>query len=177
MEFEDCHDFSISRLTLRNSPFWTLHPIYCSNVHLTRLWIRSPLDGSAPNTDGIDPDSCSNVTIDDCDIETGDDCIAIKSGWDHHGRNVNRICSDIMIRNCKLTSPRCAALTFGSEMSGGIRNVECKDSVIDGCKQAFHFKTAEGRGGKIYDIVISNCNIKRTDIVIRLNAFYRGARV
>lgn len=80
MEFENCHSIKIHHLQLTNSPFWTVHPIYCSNVYIHHLHVENPFF-EAPNTDGINPDSSFNVKIDQCVINTGDDCIAIKSGW------------------------------------------------------------------------------------------------
>ncbi|KAI4972360.1 hypothetical protein ZWY2020_003285 [Hordeum vulgare] len=80
----------ISNVTLRNSPFWTVHPVYCRNVVIKDLTILAPLN--APNTDGIDPDSSSEVCIEDCYIESGDDLVAVKSGWDQYGISAQDRC-------------------------------------------------------------------------------------
>ncbi|MEK9863237.1 MAG: glycosyl hydrolase family 28 protein, partial [Verrucomicrobiota bacterium] len=79
-------------------PFWTLSPVYCDNVNVHAVTIRNDEDG--PNTDGINPDSCRNVRISDCDISVGDDCITIKSGRDEDGRRVGRPAENYTITNC-----------------------------------------------------------------------------
>nr|CAD1831120.1 unnamed protein product [Ananas comosus var. bracteatus] len=73
----------ISNLTLLNSPAWNIHPVYSSNIIVSGITILAPVH--SPNTDGINPDSCSHVRIEDCYIVSGDDCVAIKSGWDEYG--------------------------------------------------------------------------------------------
>eukprot|EP00249_Psilotum_nudum_P028093 c3663_g1_i1 orf=1-861(-) len=73
----------ISNLTFLNSPFWNIHPVYCSNVLIQNVTILAPHD--SPNTDGIDPDSSSDVCIENCYISNGDDVVVIKSGWDEYG--------------------------------------------------------------------------------------------
>ncbi|KAG5523191.1 hypothetical protein RHGRI_035118 [Rhododendron griersonianum] len=90
-------DIEISHITLRDSPFWTLHPYDCSNVTIRNVTILAPLS-EAPNTDGIDPDSCENVVIEDSYISVGDDGIAIKSGWDQYGIAYGRPSANILIR-------------------------------------------------------------------------------
>jgi polygalacturonase len=101
-------DIEISQLTLTNSLFWTVHPVYSRRVWAHSLRILHPTDGSAPNTDGIDPDSTSDVLIKNCYIRTGDDAIAIKSGWGEFGYEFNISSSNITIRNSIFGSPCCA---------------------------------------------------------------------
>nr|XP_029123841.1 probable polygalacturonase [Elaeis guineensis] len=94
-------DIVISNITLRNPPFWTLHPYDCKNVIISNVTILAPLH-SAPNTDGIDPDSCEDMVIENCYIHVGDDGIAIKSGWDQYGIAYGRPSTNILIRNVVL---------------------------------------------------------------------------
>ena len=157
IQFMWCKDLEISHITVRNSPFWTIHPYDCGNVTIRGVTILNPVD--SPNTDGIDPgmhwkwschgiltilthiiwvclpydfnawngrldlfsdalliallvivnfflsDSCRNVLIEDCYISVGDDCIAIKSGWDQYGISYGRASSNIVIRNIIAHSP------------------------------------------------------------------------
>jgi polygalacturonase len=84
----DCKNLSIEGVTIRNSPFWNINPVYCDNVTVRGVTIESP--DNSPNTDGIDPESCRNVHISDCHISVGDDCITIKSGRDLQGRRIGR---------------------------------------------------------------------------------------
>ncbi|KAJ8479690.1 hypothetical protein OPV22_023417 [Ensete ventricosum] len=78
LEFKNSRDIIISNVVFQNSPFWNIHPVYCSNVVIKYVTVLAPYD--SPNTDGIDPDSSSNVCIEDAHIATGDDLVAIKSG-------------------------------------------------------------------------------------------------
>ena len=77
----ECKGVTIEGVTVKQSPFWNLHPVYCDGVTIKDVTVQ----GNGPNTDGCDPDSCSNVTIEGCHFATGDDCIAIKSGRDGDG--------------------------------------------------------------------------------------------
>ncbi|XP_077229785.1 putative polygalacturonase [Tasmannia lanceolata] len=108
----------ISDLTLVNSPSWNVHPVYSSNVIVKGITIIAPL--RSPNTDGINPDSCTNVRIEDCYIVSGDDCVAIKSGWDEYEIAVGMPTQHVIIRRLTCTSPTSAVIALGSEMSGGI---------------------------------------------------------
>ncbi|KAI7749389.1 hypothetical protein M8C21_002962 [Ambrosia artemisiifolia] len=96
-------DIVISNITLRNPPFWTLHPYDCKNVTIRNMTILAPLF-EAPNTDGIDPDSCEDMVIEDSYISVGDDAIAIKSGWDQYGIAYGRPSKNILIRNLVVRS-------------------------------------------------------------------------
>ncbi|RVW14394.1 putative polygalacturonase [Vitis vinifera] len=101
-----------------------------SNVVIKDVTILAPLN--APNTDGIDPDSSTNVCIEDCYIESGDDLVAVKSGWDQYGIAMARPSSNIIVRRLSGTTPTCSGVGIGSEMSGGISNVTMEDLHILG---------------------------------------------
>nr|ACL54166.1 unknown [Zea mays] len=107
----------ISNLTLLNSPAWNIHPVYSSNIVVQGITILAPTN--SPNTDGINPDSCSHVRIEDCYIVSGDDCVAIKSGWDEYGISYGMPSQHIVIRRLTCVSPTSAVIALGSEMSGG----------------------------------------------------------
>ncbi|MQM01796.1 hypothetical protein Taro_034552 [Colocasia esculenta] len=145
----------ISNITLRNSPFWTLHPYDCKNVTIANLTILAPVY-QAPNTDGIDPDSCENVLIENCYISVGDDGIAIKSGWDQYGIKYGRPSTNILIRNLVVRSNVSAGVSIGSEMSGGISNVTVENVVVWNSRRAVRIKTAAGRGAYIHNITFRN---------------------
>ncbi|KAG8081087.1 hypothetical protein GUJ93_ZPchr0007g5598 [Zizania palustris] len=114
----------ISNLTFMNAPFWNIHPVYCSQVLVQHLTILAPI--SSPNTDGIDPDSSTNVCIEDCYIRNGDDIVVIKSGWDEFGISFGQPSSNISIRNITGVTRNSAGIAFGSEMSGGISEVRAE---------------------------------------------------
>ncbi|PKU73818.1 putative polygalacturonase [Dendrobium catenatum] len=168
VQFMWSRDIVISNITLRNSPFWTIHPYDCKNVTLSGLTILAPLH-EAPNTDGIDPDSCQNMLIENCFISVGDDGIAIKSGWDQYGIAYGRPSSNILIRNVTLRSIISAGLSIGSEMSGGVANVTAENVLIFESRRGVRIKTAPGRGGYIQNIEFRNLTLDnvRTGIVIK----------
>eukprot|EP00729_Bicosta_minor_P001755 gene1755-6655_t len=112
-------DVEISHLTVMNPGFWTIHPVYCTDVYIHDVVISSP--ANSPNTDGIDPDSSQNVLIERCTISCGDDHIAIKSGLDAAGRAVGIPSKNITVRNNVHYSGR--GISVGSEVSGGIEDV------------------------------------------------------
>ncbi|KAI6699850.1 hypothetical protein NL676_014174 [Syzygium grande] len=170
VELVNSHNILISNLTFRNSPFWTIHPVYCSNVVIKDMTILAPLN--APNTDGIDPDSCSKVCIEDCYIESGDDLVAVKSGWDQYGIATAHPSSDIIVRRVSGTTPTCSGVGIGSEMSGGILNVTIEDLHVWDSAAGIRIKTDIGRGGYIANISISNVMMERVKIPIR---FSRGS--
>jgi len=118
--FHNCLNVRIEDLTLQNSGFWCVHLMHCEKVGLQRLTIRNPL--GRINTDGIDPDGCRDVTINDCDIEVGDDCIVLKS-------TEGQPCENIRVRNCTLRTNH-GALKIGTEAMGPIRNVEVENCLI-----------------------------------------------
>ncbi|KAL6556416.1 hypothetical protein OROGR_005704 [Orobanche gracilis] len=142
----------ISHLTLVNSPSWHVHPVYCSNVIVQGLTILAPV--SVPNTDGINPDSCTNTRIEDCYIVSGDDCIAVKSGWDEYGIAFAMPTKQLVIRRLTCVSPFSAVIALGSEMSGGIEDVRAEDILAINSESGVRIKTAEGRGGYVRDIYV-----------------------
>ncbi|CDY69951.1 BnaC01g41480D, partial [Brassica napus] len=117
----------ISNLTFLNSPSWHIHPVYSSNIVIQGLTILAPV--TVPITDGINPDSCTNTRIEDCYIVSGDDCIAVKSGWDQYGINYGMPTKQLLIRRLTCITPDSAVIALGSEMSGGIEDVRAEDIV------------------------------------------------
>ena len=134
----------IQGVTIINSPFWHLNPNLCDNVTVEGVTISS----SGPNTDGCDPESCNGVVIDGVTFDTGDDCIAIKSGRDADGRRVNVPSQNLVIQNCTFANGH-GGITLGSEMTGGVKNVYARDLTMNSANlQAGHrIKTNTLRGG------------------------------
>ncbi|KAJ4954352.1 hypothetical protein NE237_011135 [Protea cynaroides] len=160
----------ISNLTLVNSPNWFVHPVYSSNLLVLSLTILAPVD--SPNTDGIDPDSCTNVRIEDCYVVSGDDCIAVKSGWDQYGINFGMPTKHLIIRRLTCISPDSAVIALGSEMSGGIEDVRAEDIVAIRSKSGVRIKTARGRGGYVKDIFARRFEMDTMN-VFRMGGDYR----
>ncbi|XP_023550019.1 probable polygalacturonase [Cucurbita pepo subsp. pepo] len=162
----------ISDLTLINSPSWFVHPIYSRNVIIQGLTILAPV--TVPNTDGINPDSCSNTLIEDCYIVSGDDCIAVKSGWDQYGIKFGMPTEDLVIRRLTCISPDSAAIALGSEMSGGIRNVRIENVTAINTQAAVRIKTARGRGGFVKDIFVRKMFLSTMKYVFWMTGNYKA---
>lgn len=120
----------------------------------------------------ICPDSCTNVCIEDCYIESGDDLVAVKSGWDQFGISYAHPSLNIIVRRVSGTTPTCSGVGIGSEMSGGIFNITIDDLHIRDSAAGVRIKTDQGRGGYISNITISNIQMERVKIPIR---FSRGS--
>ncbi|XWS46375.1 hypothetical protein CRYUN_Cryun14cG0060100 [Craigia yunnanensis] len=157
----------ILNLTFLNSPFWTIHPVYCSHVIVQNVTILAPLD--SPNIDGIDPDSSDDVCIEDCYISTGDDLIAIKSGWDEYGISFDRPSTNIIIHRLTGHNRNGSGLAIGSEMSGGVSEVYAENLNFFDSSTAIKIKTARGRGGYVRNIYISNVTLAGVDTAIKFN--------
>jgi polygalacturonase len=144
-------DVVVRGLTIKRSGFWTLTFTYCRNVTADGLIIRANLGGLGPSTDGIDVDSSSQVLIENCDIECNDDNICLKAGRDWDGMRVNRPTTDVVIRNC-VTRAGHGMVTIGSDMSGGVRDVEVYGLKAIGTQAGIRFKSARVRGGEVRNI-------------------------
>ncbi|KAK6137367.1 hypothetical protein DH2020_028880 [Rehmannia glutinosa] len=158
IEIMHSENIQISNLTLVNSPSWHVHPVYCSNVIVQGLTILAPV--TVPNTDGINPDSCTNTRIEDCYIVSGDDCIAVKSGWDEYGIAFGMPTKQLVIRRLTCISPFSAVIALGSEMSGGIQDVRAEDILAINSESGVRIKTAVGRGGYVKDIYVRGMTMK-----------------
>ncbi|GGH19033.1 glycoside hydrolase family 28 protein [Paenibacillus segetis] len=165
--FEGCKRVTLKDLTLTNSPSWTVNPIACFNVTIDNLSILNPAD--SPNTDGINPESCSNVRISNCNIDVGDDCIAIKAGTEDTKERIP--CENITITNCTMVHGH-GGVVLGSEMSGDIRNVTISNCVFKQTDRGIRMKSRRGRGGTIEDIRISNIVMEDVICPFTLNLYY-----
>ncbi|RWR76482.1 Glycoside hydrolase [Cinnamomum micranthum f. kanehirae] len=166
VELESSNDILISNLTFLNSPAWNIHTFYCSNVQVQNITVRAPSD--SPYTNGIVPDSCSDVCIEACHISVGYDAIALKSGWDEYGIAYNRSTSNVHINRVNLQSSAGSALAFGSEMSGGISIIYAEQLHIFNSFSGIKIKTTRGRGGYIKDIVISDIVMENVHVALEL---------
>lgn len=166
VQFIGCHNVLIDGVTLIDSPSWTLHPVQCVNLTIRGVTVRNP--AGAPNTDGIDPDACRNVLIEHCHVDTGDDGICLKSGWNEDGWDAGIPCENVLIRHCTVLAAH-GGCVIGSDVSGGIRNVHAHDCVFDGTDVGVRIKTKPGRGGFVQDVVAERLtmrNIRRQAILI-----------
>lgn len=156
IQFYECENILIEGITIKNSPFWTINPEFCNNIVVHGVTINNPSkDPKGPNTDGINPSSCSNVRISDCFISVGDDCITIKSGRDADGRKYGRPCENITITNCVMLAGH-GGVVIGSEMSGGVKKVTISNCVFHGTDAGIRLKASRGRGGVVEEIRVDN---------------------
>lgn len=165
-----CQNVLIEGLTIIDGPFWNVHPLYCENVTVRNLTIIN----HGPNGDGCNPDSCRDVLIEDCYFDTGDDCIAIKSGRNNDGRRVNIPSENIVVRRCKMKDGH-GGVVMGSEMSGGVRNVFIEDCTMDSpnLDRALRIKTNSVRGGFVENVYMRNVSIGQVgDAVLKINFYY-----
>ena len=148
-----CQNVLIEDVKIRNSPMWEVHPVLCRNVTVRNVDIST----HGPNNDGCDPESCRDIVIQGCTFDTGDDCIAIKSGRNQDGRRVHTPCENLVIENCTMKDGH-GGVSIGSEVSGGIRNVfvrNCRMSSPN-LERALRIKTNSYRGGVIENISFRN---------------------
>ncbi len=144
-----CNDVRWEGFTVTQGGNWATHPTYCSDVEIKNLKIIG-------NRDGIDVDSCKNVRIEHCDINTGDDSISLKSGRGLDGARIGRPAENILIENCNLVGRRFACVGIGSETSGGIRDVRIENCKMTSRTFGVYIKTRIGRGGSIENIFGEN---------------------
>lgn len=154
-----------------NSYAWTIHPTFSENVDILNIRVNNRYD--APNTDGIDPESCKNVSIIGNYIHVGDDCIALKSGKLFLGAKLHIPCENIIIRNCLLNRGH-GGVVIGSEMSGGIKNVTVSQCLMDHTDRGLRVKTRRGRGkyAVIDGLVFTNVEMRRVLTPFVINMFY-----
>lgn len=165
-----CNNILIEGVTIINSPMWEIHPVLCNNVTVRNVKI----DSHGPNNDGCDPESCRDVLIEGCEFDTGDDCIAIKSGRNEDGRRINVPSENIIVRNCRMKEGH-GGVTIGSEISGHCRNVFVEDCIMDSpvLDRALRFKNNASRGGLIENVYMRNCQVGQVaDAVLSIDFYY-----
>ena len=151
-----CRNVFIEGVTIRNSPMWEIHPVLCSNVIVRGVTINS----HGPNNDGCNPESCRDVLIERCSFDTGDDCIALKSGRNNDGRRVGVPVENVIVRDCTMKDGH-GGVTIGSEISGGARNIFAERCRMDSPQldRALRMKTNSVRGGVIERVYMRDVTI------------------
>jgi polygalacturonase len=170
VEFFECKNVLIQGITIINAPFWVIHPIKSENLIADGVNINS----HGPNNDGCDPEYSKNVIIKNCTFNTGDDCIAIKSGRDADGRRVAMKSENIIVQNCTMLDGH-GGVTIGSEISGGVSNVFVENCRMDSPNLdiAIRLKTNSKRGGLIENFYVRNIEIGQVkDAVLKVDMFY-----
>jgi polygalacturonase len=160
----------IEGVTILRSPMWEVHPVLSSNVTVRNLTINT----HGPNNDGCNPDSSSDVLIDSCVFDVGDDCIAIKSGRNDDGRRVGRPSENIVVRNSTMKDGH-AGVAIGSEISGGARNIFIENNRMDSpnLDRALRLKSNARRGGTIENVFMRNVEVgKVAEALLTIDFLY-----
>ncbi|BFM09309.1 glycoside hydrolase family 28 protein [Halioxenophilus aromaticivorans] len=169
VQFYSCNRVLIEGVTVTQAPFWLLHPVLCEDVTVRGVTCHS----HGPNSDGCDPESCNRVVIEDCIFDTGDDCIAIKSGRNNDGRRINKPCENILIQNCTMRAGH-GGIVMGSEISGGVRNLHARHCVMSSpeLERAIRIKTNASRGGVIEHIRYQDIKVGVVRDAVVVNFYY-----
>jgi len=170
IQFYRCRNVLIEGVKIRRSPMWEIHPVLCRNVTIRGVDIVS----HGPNNDGCDPEASTDVLIEDCVFDTGDDCIAIKSGRNNDGRRVGVPSANIIVRNCVMKDGH-GGVVIGSEISGGCRNVFVENCTMSSpnLDRALRFKSNARRGGVVEGVFMRNVRIGHvTEAVLTIDFLY-----
>jgi polygalacturonase len=164
-----CRNFSLAGVTVRNSPSWTIHPLDCAGLTFADLRIENPPD--SPNTDGLNPESSSDVSIVGVHFSVGDDCIAIKSGkiWPDGTRPEPT--RNVDVRHCFMERGH-GGVVIGSEMSGSVTDVSVTRCRLVDTDRGLRIKTRRGRGGTVARIVMRDCEMDGVRTPLVVNAHY-----
>jgi polygalacturonase len=160
----------IEGLTIRNSPMWEIHPVLCTNVTVRGVTVVS----HGPNNDGCNPESCRDVLIENCVFDTGDDCIALKSGRNEDGRRLAAPIENVIVRGCTMKDGH-GGVTIGSEISGDARNIFAENCKMDSpnLDRVLRIKTNAMRGGVVENIYMRNVEVGQVaDAVVHVDFYY-----
>lgn len=147
-----CTNVLIEGITLRYGAYWTVNPVYCENVIVRDVTVVTIGEyGKTGNGDGINLSSCKNVLVEHCLLNTGDDCITIKSGRGIDGYKKGNPSENIVVRHCESLEGH-GGVVIGSETSGGVRNIYVHDCTFNGTDRGLRIKTARGRGDAIENV-------------------------
>jgi len=165
-----CSNVLVEGITIINSPMWEIHPVLCTNVTVRRARVET----HGPNNDGCNPESCRDVLIEDCFFDTGDDCIALKSGRNADGRRLATPVENVVIQNCTMRDGH-GGVVIGSEMSGGARNIFARNCEMSSpnLERALRIKTNSVRGGFVEHVYMRDIAVGQvSDSVVRINFQY-----
>jgi polygalacturonase len=168
VRFMDSTNVLVEGVHFVGSSMWTIHLLYADNTVVRNVIVETY---PGVHTDGIAVDSSRNVRISDCYIDTGDDGIVLKSGKDADGRRVNRPTENVSISNCTVHHAH-GAVTLGSEISGGIRNVVADNITCDGTQIGIRIKSRRGRGGRVENVRFNNWTMENVGLGINVTSYY-----
>lgn len=159
----DCANILVQGVTFAGSPFWTMHPTFCTNVTIQEVTVES----GAENDDGCDPDSCLNVLVEGCNFSTVDDNVSIKAGLNPDAQGLPG-CENIVIQGCNCLRSDWSGLTIGTDIGAYVRNVFMQNCTIDNCLSAHFIKAHSNWGGGVENIYIRSNSILTCHNVLSL---------
>jgi polygalacturonase len=170
VELTGCTNAVLDGFSTQYQRLWSIHPMFCQNLAIKNLTIRAVM----ANGDGIDVDSCKDVSITHCDINSGDDAIALKSGRGIRAAALEKPDENIDIEDCSLASSSFGGVAIGSEISSGIRNVTVKNCIISGHQNGIFIKSRDGRGAFIENVHIENVLVRNSPTMIKFELAATG---
>jgi len=162
--FANCQRIRLEGITLTNSAVFNVVQNTCSDVTVDGISIFNP--ANSPNTDGIDPKDCQRVLIQNCRIDTGDDCIAL-------GGSGGTLEEDVLITDCVFLHGH--GCSIGSGTFSGVRNVLVRRCSFDGTVTGVRLKSARGRGGLVENIVYEDLKMTHVGTAISISSTYENA--
>ncbi len=170
IELANGTNVTLNGFSTQYQQLWSIHLLFCQNITARNLVIRT----INTNGDGIDVDSCSDVLIEHCNIDTGDDAISLKSGRGMEAVRLARPTQNVIIRDCTLVSSQFGGIGIGTEMSGGIRDVHIENCFISGHQNGIFIKSRDGRGGFMENITGENLTINNSPTFVGINLLSKG---
>ena len=169
--FSECSGIDMAGIVVRDSPSWNIHPVLCERVSFQCMRIESPK--VSPNTDGINPESCSGVVIRGCEFSVGDDCIAIKSGKLSKDSTLRPACTGLLVEQCYMHDGH-GAVVLGSESAGGIKGLTVRDCLFERTDRGLRVKTRRGRGAEAVteDVLFEHIRMRDVLTPFVVNSFY-----
>ncbi len=166
----ECSNILIEGVSIKRPPMWMVHPVLSKNITIKGVKFFS---NDGPNGDGCNPECCKNVLIENCLFDTGDDCIAIKSGRNRQGYDLGIPSENIIIRNCKMINGH-GGVVIGSELSGGVQNVFVYNCKMESPEliRAIRIKSNKYRGGTVENIFIQDIEVSSVRYAININQNY-----
>ncbi len=166
-----CSNVTMHGITVQNSPSWTIHPYFSEHLKFIDISIKNP--ANSHNTDGLDPESCTDVLVLGTYISVGDDCIAIKSGKIYMAERYQVPTSNMTVRQCCMRDGH-GAVTVGSEIAGGVKDVHIKDCLFMNTDRGLRVKTRRGRGklSVLDDISFEDIDMDNVMTPFVVNSFY-----
>lgn len=166
-----CENIRFVGVSFKNTACWTLHPYFSKDLGFYDISIGNPKD--SPNTDGMDPESCENVSIIGVRFSVGDDCIALKSGKIYIGSTFRRPTKNVVIRNCFMNEGH-GAIVLGSEIGAGLENLLIERCYFRHTDRGLRIKSRRGRGkdSRVDNVVFRDIIMDKVLTPLTVNMFY-----